>query len=86
VVQKGGRGRRAKDIIISGGENISSIEIETVLFSHPAVLDAAVVAKVRPTRLLVYTHSVCVCVWVRVCVWVGAGGGWIYTFGVWSQD
>ena len=34
-----------KDIIISGGENISSIEIETVLFSHPRILEAAVVAK-----------------------------------------
>ena len=36
---------RAKDIIISGGENISSIEVESVLFGHPAVLDAAVVAR-----------------------------------------
>ena len=36
---------RSKDIIISGGENISSIEIENVLYSHPAVLEAAVVAK-----------------------------------------
>ncbi|KAL6907418.1 hypothetical protein ACP4OV_002457 [Aristida adscensionis] len=36
---------RSKDIIISGGENISSIEVETVLFGHPAVLDAAVVAR-----------------------------------------
>lgn len=36
---------RSKDIIISGGENISSIEIENVLFKHPAVMDAAVVAK-----------------------------------------
>ena len=36
---------RAKDIIISGGENISSIEIENVLFSHPMILEAAVVAK-----------------------------------------
>lgn len=35
---------RAKDIIISGGENISSIEVEGALFRHPAVLDAAVVA------------------------------------------
>ncbi len=35
---------RAKDIIISGGENISSIEIETVLYRHPAVLEAAVTA------------------------------------------
>ncbi len=36
---------RSKDIIISGGENISSIEVEDVLFRHPAVLDAAVVAR-----------------------------------------
>jgi len=35
---------RSKDIIISGGENISSLEVENVLFSHPKVLDAAVVA------------------------------------------
>jgi fatty-acyl-CoA synthase len=36
---------RAKDIIISGGENISSIEIENILSRHPGVLFAAVVAK-----------------------------------------
>jgi acyl-CoA synthetase (AMP-forming)/AMP-acid ligase II len=36
---------RSKDIIISGGENISSIEVESALFGHPAVLDAAVVAR-----------------------------------------
>ncbi len=36
---------RSKDIIISGGENISSIEVENVLFSHPMVQEAAVVAK-----------------------------------------
>ncbi len=36
---------RSKDIIISGGENISSIEIEEVLYRHPAVLEAAVVAR-----------------------------------------
>ena len=36
---------RSKDIIISGGENISSIEIEDVLFRHPAVMEAAVVAQ-----------------------------------------
>ena len=35
---------RSKDIIISGGENISSIEIEDTLFRHPAVMEAAVVA------------------------------------------
>ena len=36
---------RSKDIIISGGENVSSIEVEDVLHKHPAVLFAAVVAK-----------------------------------------
>ena len=36
---------RSKDIIISGGENISSIEIEDVLYRHPAIMDAAVVAR-----------------------------------------
>jgi fatty-acyl-CoA synthase len=36
---------RSKDVIISGGENISSIEVEDVLYRHPAVLAAAVVAK-----------------------------------------
>ncbi len=35
---------RAKDIIISGGENISSVEIENVLYRHPAIGEAAVVA------------------------------------------
>jgi fatty-acyl-CoA synthase len=35
---------RSKDIIISGGENISSVEVEEILYSHPAVSAAAVVA------------------------------------------
>jgi fatty-acyl-CoA synthase len=35
---------RSKDIIISGGENISSLEVESVLFRHPKILEAAVVA------------------------------------------
>jgi fatty-acyl-CoA synthase len=39
---------RSKDIIISGGENISSIEVEDALYRHPAVLEAAVVAKPDP--------------------------------------
>ncbi len=36
---------RSKDIIISGGENVSSVEVEDVLYKHPSVLYAAVVAK-----------------------------------------
>ncbi len=36
---------RTKDIIISGGENISSLEVEEVLYKHPAVVEAAVVAQ-----------------------------------------
>ena len=36
---------RSKDIVISGGENISTIEVEQVLYRHPHVLEAAVVAK-----------------------------------------
>ncbi len=36
---------RSKDIIISGGENISSLEVEEVLYRHPAIMEAAVVAR-----------------------------------------
>ena len=39
---------RSKDIIISGGENISSLEVEEVLYRHAAVMEAAVVAKPNP--------------------------------------
>jgi fatty-acyl-CoA synthase len=39
---------RSKDIIISGGENISSLEVEEVLYRHPAVMEAAVVARPHP--------------------------------------
>lgn len=39
---------RAKDVIISGGENISSLEVEEVLYRHPAVFEAAVVARPDP--------------------------------------
>ena len=36
---------RSKDVIISGGENISSLEVEEILYQHPAIMTAAVVAK-----------------------------------------
>ncbi len=36
---------RSKDIVISGGENISSLEVEEVLYRHPEVMEAAVVAR-----------------------------------------
>ena len=39
---------RSKDIIISGGENISSLEVEEALYRHPEVMEAAVVAKTDP--------------------------------------
>lgn len=39
---------RSKDVIISGGENISSLEVEEILYQHPAILTAAVVAKPDP--------------------------------------
>jgi fatty-acyl-CoA synthase len=39
---------RSKDVIISGGENISSLEVEDVLYRHPAVMAAAVVARPDP--------------------------------------
>jgi fatty-acyl-CoA synthase len=39
---------RSKDIIISGGENISTIEVEDVLYRHPCVLEGAVVARPDP--------------------------------------
>jgi fatty-acyl-CoA synthase len=39
---------RSKDVIISGGENISSLEVEDILYRHPAVMAAAVVARPDP--------------------------------------
>lgn len=39
---------RAKDVIISGGENVSSVEVEAMLYEHPAVLEAAVVGVPDP--------------------------------------
>ncbi len=52
---------RSKDIIISGGENISTIEVEGVLYRHPAVLEAAVVARPDP----VWGESPCAFVTLR---------------------
>ncbi|WP_051341549.1 long-chain-fatty-acid--CoA ligase [Azospirillum halopraeferens] len=46
---------RAKDIIITGGENVSSLEVEEVLYGHPAVMEAAVVARPDPR----WGESVC---------------------------
>lgn len=40
---------RKKDILISGGENIASVQVEDALYSHPAVLEAAVVGESNPT-------------------------------------
>ena len=40
---------RAKDIVIRGGENISSAEVEAVLFEHPAVADVAAVGVPHPS-------------------------------------
>ena len=51
---------RSKDIIISGGENISSIEIEDCLYRHPDIVEAAVVA--RPDRRWGETPCAFVCV------------------------
>ncbi|WP_027417822.1 long-chain-fatty-acid--CoA ligase [Aneurinibacillus terranovensis] len=50
---------RKKDIIISGGENISSIEIEGALYEHPAILEAAVVA-IPHEKWGEVPHAVCV--------------------------
>jgi fatty-acyl-CoA synthase len=52
---------RSKDIIISGGENVSTIEVEDVLYQHPGVLEAAVVA--RPDSR--WGESVCAFVTLR---------------------
>src|SRR3546814_7308145 len=49
---------RSKDIIISGGENISSLEVEEALYRHPKVLEAAVVA--RPAEKWGESHCACV--------------------------
>ncbi len=50
---------RKKDIIISGGENISSIEVEGVLYSHPAILEAAIIA-IPHEKWGEVPHAICV--------------------------
>jgi fatty-acyl-CoA synthase len=50
---------RSKDVIISGGENISSVEVERVLERHPGVLEAAVVARADETWGQVPVAFVC---------------------------
>jgi fatty-acyl-CoA synthase len=52
---------RSKDIIISGGENISSLEVEEILYRHPEVMEAAVVARPDP----VWGESPCAFVTLR---------------------
>ncbi|KAF5737717.1 AMP-dependent synthetase and ligase family protein [Tripterygium wilfordii] len=52
---------RSKDVIISGGENISSVELENVLYKHPRVLEAAVVAMPHP----LYGESPCAFIAVK---------------------
>ncbi|XP_065850663.1 trans-cinnamate:CoA ligase, peroxisomal-like [Euphorbia lathyris] len=52
---------RSKDVIISGGENISSVELESVLYRHPRILEAAVVAMPHP----VWGESPCAFVAVK---------------------
>jgi fatty-acyl-CoA synthase len=65
---------RSKDIIISGGENISTIEVEDVLYRHPAVLEAAVVA--RPDTMWGETP----CAFVTLKDGASADAGDIITF------
>ena len=52
---------RKKDIIIRGGENISSVDVEDVLLRHPAIAEAAAVARAHP----LYGEQVCACVLLR---------------------
>jgi hypothetical protein len=47
--RRGGRVDRKKDMIISGGENVYSVEIENVLSTHPAVLECAVIGTPHET-------------------------------------
>jgi fatty-acyl-CoA synthase len=61
---------RAKDIIISGGENISSLEVEEALYRHPQVLEAAVVARPDP----IWGESPCAFVTLKPDATVDAAG------------
>ncbi|XP_065015454.1 2-methylpropanoate--CoA ligase CCL4-like [Musa acuminata AAA Group] len=58
---------RSKDVIIIGGENLSSVELESVLYGNPAVSEAAVVA--RPDEYWGETP----CAFVSLKEWAGAG-------------
>ncbi|CAN0913899.1 Trans-cinnamate:CoA ligase, peroxisomal [Linum grandiflorum] len=62
---------RSKDVIISGGENISSVEVESVLYRHPKIVEAAVVAMPHP----VWGESPCAFVAVKKNNNGGVGGG-----------
>ena len=62
---------RSKDIIISGGENISSLEVEEVLYRHPQVMEAAVVARPDP----VWGETPCAFVTLEARRGAGRGGG-----------
>ena len=62
---------RSKDIIISGGENISTLEVEDVLYRHPAVLEAAVVA--RPDEK--WGETPCAFVTLKTGAGAGHAGG-----------
>jgi fatty-acyl-CoA synthase len=69
---------RAKDIIISGGENISSLEVEECLYRHPRVMEAAVVARPDPK----WGESPCAFVTLRP----GEGGVTAEALIAWCRD
>ena len=71
---------RSKDIIISGGENISSLEVEDALYRHPEIMEAAVVSRPDP----VWGESPCAFVTLKPDagpvsaedIWLGAAPTW----------
>jgi acyl-CoA synthetase (AMP-forming)/AMP-acid ligase II len=71
---------RSKDIIISGGENISTIEVEAALFAHPAVAEAAVVGRAdeywgETPCAFVTLKAAPATAWARRRRWTSAGRG-----------